>query len=221
VDCGPGRIEVTGAVPPRALILDYGNVLTFPQARNVIAAMASRVGSTVDAFHTAYWEHRHGYDLGDYPAPEYWRRVLTTLRHQTDETGEPELLDWLTARDGDSWMRYREAVWELALRARATRFRTAVLSNMSRELAGAIRHDRALDRWFDAVVVSAEVHCVKPDPRIYSLWLEQLGVVPERALFVDDRPENVRAAAALGIRTVHFQGDGQVATLRAAVGEGR
>lgn len=210
-----------GVAPLTALILDYGNVLTFPQAPDVIAAMASRVGRTVDAFHTAYWEHRHGYDLGDYPAPEYWRRVLISLGRQTEETGEPELLDWLTARDGDSWMRYREVVWEITLRVRERRVATAMLSNMSRELAASIRRDRRLERWFDTVVVSAEVHCVKPDPRIYSLCLEQLEVEPGHALFADDRPENVRAAAALGIRTVHFEGDGQVAVLRAAMEEGR
>jgi putative hydrolase of the HAD superfamily len=211
----------TGVAPLRALILDYGNVLTHPQAPDVIAAMASRLGITVEAFTRAYWEHRHGYDLGEYAAPEYWRRVLASLERPADGAGEPALVEWLTARDGDSWMRYREDVWEIAGRVRERHVGTAMLSNMSGELAAYIRRDRPLERWFDAVVISAEVHLVKPDPRIYHVCLDRLGVAPAQALFVDDRPENVRAAAALGIRTVEFAPDGQVAVIRSAIGAGR
>jgi putative hydrolase of the HAD superfamily len=202
---------------PRALILDYGNVLTFPQPPDVIEAMAGRLDVPVDAFVRAYWQHRHGYDLGDYTDHDYWRRVLTSLGRRTGETGEPELLDWLTARDGESWMRYREDVWAIALGVRARQIRTAMLSNMSTELEACIRRARPLERWFDVVIVSGEVHSVKPEPRIYRLCLERLGLEPAQSLFVDDRPENVSAAIALGMRAVHFGGDGQIAVLRAAL----
>lgn len=202
----------------RALILDYGNVLTWPQSPEIIETMAARLGVTVGAFNAAYWEHRHGYDAGEYPAVDYWRRVLRSLGRRSDESGERALLDWLNERDGDSWMRYRDEVWDIARDVRARRARTAMLSNMGAQLADRIRRDRALDQWFDVVVVSAEVRCVKPDPRIYRLCLEQLDVESAQALFVDDRPDNVTAAAKLGMRTVHFAGADPVAELRKALG---
>jgi putative hydrolase of the HAD superfamily len=202
---------------PRALILDYGNVLTLPQAPDVIEAMAARLGVPVEVFTAAYWEHRHGYDAGEYPVDEYWRRVLSSLGRRPEESDEQALLDWLAGRDADSWMRYRGEVWDLARDARATHVRTAMLTNMSADLAARIRRDRPLDQWFDVVVVSADVRCVKPDPRIYRLCLGQLDVEPAQALFVDDRPENVAEAARLGMRTVHFTGDNPVAGLRKAV----
>jgi putative hydrolase of the HAD superfamily len=201
----------------RALVLDYGNVLTLPQAPDIIAAMASKAGSTPDVFTRAYWEHRRGYDRGDYAAPEYWRRVLTSLGCTPDAHAEPDLLAWLTARDGESWMGYRDEMWDVAARARGLRVRTAMLSNMSRELEDSIRGHRPLERWFDAVIVSAAVRLVKPDPSIYRLCLDRLDVEPAQAVFVDDRPENIAAAAAAGMRTVHFQGDEQVAAVRAAL----
>lgn len=204
---------------PRALILDYGNVLTMPQAPDVIHAMAARLGVTVEAFNAAYWEHRHGYDAGGYPAVEYWRRVLRSLGRRPEDPDERALLDWLNEHDGDSWMRYRDEVWDLARDVRALGVRTAMLTNMGAELADRIRRDRPLDRCFDVVVVSAEVRWVKPDPRIYRLCLEQLDVEPEQALFVDDRPDNVTAAAKLGMRTVHFGGADPVAELRKALSQ--
>jgi len=191
-----------------ALVLDYGNVLTLPQAPDVITAMAARIDVAVDAFTTAYWRHRRGYDAGDYTAPDYWRRVLRSLGRRPGEFGERTLLDWLTERDGDSWMRYRDEVWDLARDVRARGVRTAMLSNMSVELGEYIRRDRSFEAWFGAVVVSGEVRCVKPDPQIYRLCLARLDVAPAQALFVDDRADNIAAAASLGMRTVQLRGRG-------------
>jgi putative hydrolase of the HAD superfamily len=57
----------------------------------------------------------------------------------------------------------------------------------------------------DEVVNSARVGLAKPDPRIYRLAADLAGVHPERCLFVDDTEENVEAASALGMQTVHFR----------------
>ncbi|MGH3745350.1 MAG: HAD-IA family hydrolase, partial [Mycobacteriales bacterium] len=51
----------------------------------------------------------------------------------------------------------------------------------------------------DDLVYSHEVHLAKPDPAIYHLACERLEVEPGEVVFVDDRPENVDAAAGLGM----------------------
>jgi HAD superfamily hydrolase (TIGR01509 family) len=96
-----------------------------------------------------------------------------------------------------------------------------MLTNMSEELADRLRRDRPLDDWFDVVIVSAEVRCAKPDPRVYRLCLDRLDVEAQQALFVDDKPDNVAAAASLGMRTLHFAGAGAIANLREALGLSR
>lgn len=55
----------------------------------------------------------------------------------------------------------------------------------------------------DAFVVSAEEGMSKPDPRIFRIGAERLGVRPERCLFVDDKVRNVEGARAVGMRAVH------------------
>jgi epoxide hydrolase-like predicted phosphatase len=57
---------------------------------------------------------------------------------------------------------------------------------------------------FDALVISAEVKIAKPDPRIYHLALEKLGVQPGEAVFLDDFKENVEGARAVGMQAIHF-----------------
>ena len=44
----------------------------------------------------------------------------------------------------------------------------------------------------------------KPDPAIYLKTAEDLGVSPEDILFIDDREDNIQAAAALGFQTILY-----------------
>ncbi|MGW1207293.1 HAD-IA family hydrolase [Streptomyces cyaneofuscatus] len=67
----------------------------------------------------------------------------------------------------------------------------------------------------DAVVSSAVEQVAKPDPAIYRIAAERAGVPAERCLFVDDRQENVDAAAALGMTGVLYR---EPADLRRALG---
>jgi 2-haloacid dehalogenase len=59
-------------------------------------------------------------------------------------------------------------------------------------------------RLFRGVVVSGVELVTKPDPAIYRVLLDRYGLDPARTLFVDDRADNVDAAARLGFRAVRF-----------------
>ena len=79
--------------------------------------------------------------------------------------------------------------------ARRAGVRTAMLSNSW----GEDRYDRALlAELFDAWVISGEVGLRKPDPAIYELAAERLGLPPAACVFVDDLPGNLKPARALG-----------------------
>lgn len=64
---------------------------------------------------------------------------------------------------------------------------------------------------FQSVLVSGDVGLKKPDPRIFALALDKFGCDPATSLFIDDRRENCRAAAAFGLHTHVFQGPGCLA----------
>jgi putative hydrolase of the HAD superfamily len=67
-------------------------------------------------------------------------------------------------------------------------------------------YDRALlKELFDTSVISAEVHMHKPQPEIYRLAAERLGVAPERCIFVDDLRENCEGAEAVGMTAVRHR----------------
>jgi putative hydrolase of the HAD superfamily len=75
----------------------------------------------------------------------------------------------------------------------------AVVANWDYGLHELLRRHE-LDRWFGAVVVSAEVGAEKPDPAPFRAALERLGVAPDRALHVGDDEVDEQGAAAAGMR---------------------
>ena len=78
-----------------------------------------------------------------------------------------------------------------------------VLSNMPAEVADTIVPYDWL-QLFDGVVVSGAELVIKPDPAIYHVLVDRYGVEPARTIFVDDRADNVDAAAALGFQAIRF-----------------
>jgi 2-haloacid dehalogenase len=79
------------------------------------------------------------------------------------------------------------------------------ITNFSGEFWPPFRDREAalFDRFRD-IVVSGDEGLVKPDPAIYALALKRFGLAGPDAVFVDDVPANVEAAAAAGIHALLF-----------------
>jgi epoxide hydrolase-like predicted phosphatase len=86
---------------------------------------------------------------------------------------------------------------------------TALVSNSWRE------DDYDVDDLFDVIVLSGQLGIRKPDPRIYTHAVEQLGVSPRRCVFVDDIGGNLKPAKALGMATVrHVEASSTISQLK-------
>lgn len=128
---------------------------------------------------------------------DYWREIGPALGLHT-----PEEID-------DFRRRYRtdeainNGVLDLIRHRLHGHYKLAVLSNSPPGLAQWLADWEILDL-FDVVVCSGDEGVVKPDPAIFELTLERLGVVPEEAVFIDDYPGHVEAARALDLYGIHF-----------------
>lgn len=92
------------------------------------------------------------------------------------------------------------------------KYRLFLLSNTSsihitqvNKILEASTGHKKLEELFDKVYVSYEMGMMKPDPNIYLQVLAEQNILAEETLFVDDNADNIKAAAALGIETIHVQ----------------
>lgn len=84
-------------------------------------------------------------------------------------------------------------------------FRLGVVANQHPPVAEALA-EYGVAELFDTIVISEAVGLFKPDPAIFRLGLDNLGVTPDEAIFVGDRPDNdVKPAKALGMCTIRFK----------------
>jgi putative hydrolase of the HAD superfamily len=101
---------------------------------------------------------------------------------------------------------------------KADGLRMAMLTNNVREWEPLWRAMLPVDEIFETVVDSAFVGCRKPEPRIYEITLERIGLPAEACLFIDDLRPNIDGALELGLRAVHFRDSEQaIAEIRAAL----
>jgi epoxide hydrolase-like predicted phosphatase len=87
--------------------------------------------------------------------------------------------------------------------ARAAGIRTGLISN---SVGSDIYDQQVLDELFEAVVISGEVGMHKPQPEIFRLGAEKVGLPPEQCVFVDDLRENCAGAEAVGMTAVLHRG---------------
>jgi putative hydrolase of the HAD superfamily len=196
----------------RALVVDYGEVLSAPPDPAAFAEMARIAGAGLPAFTEAYWRLRPGYDRGELDAPRYWRLVGEASGTEVGEAASGELVE----RDIRLWSRVDSPMlaWANAVAGRG--LPVGLLSNMVAEIGAHLRDTLRLFDRFASVTYSYEVGAAKPDLRVYAHALASLRVAPGDALFVDDRAVNIEAARSVGMHAHRFLGhDGLLAEIDA------
>jgi putative hydrolase of the HAD superfamily len=105
-------------------------------------------------------------------------------------------------------------------RIREAGYRTAALTNnWIRADGGTSTGAQALRREFDVFVESSRAGVAKPDPRIYEVTLEKLGLFPGEAVFLDDIGRNLKPARQMGMATIKVENpEGALAELGALLG---
>lgn len=109
--------------------------------------------------------------------------------------GASEVMDSLDS------LRLRPAMLDAVDRLRAAQIKTAAVTNNWIVDDRPSAADFVADR-FDTVVESVRVGVHKPDPRIYRIALERLGVDAGETIFLDDVGRNLKTARDLGMTTI-------------------
>jgi HAD superfamily hydrolase (TIGR01509 family) len=199
--------------PAAGLILDFGGVLwnmRWDVCRELEDAHGLERGLVFSTlYRTETWraiERGHG-------NPDAWR----TEAHRALEARAGRSLPPLH----DAWRAAQGPIAATAdlVRALRPRYRLGILSNADRTLRDRLRNGLPIYDLFDDVVCSAEVGMAKPEPAIYALACERLGLPPGACVFVDDHEPNIAGAEAVGLRAVLYRVDhgddlrGQLAAL--------
>lgn len=196
-------------MPVRAVICDFGGVLTSPLL-GAFAAFQDDHGISLEQLGTALAAGTDDLD-GRHPLFELEcgriseERFLDLLRNGLEPVlGHRPHLHRFKETYFDALDPNVEMI-ELMAELSGDGHRMALLTNNVREWEPLWRAKLPVDEIFETVVDSAFVGMRKPDREIYELTLSRLeGVAPEECVFIDDTKVNCEAAEELGIAAVHF-----------------
>jgi epoxide hydrolase-like predicted phosphatase len=185
----------------KAVLFDFGGVFTlspFP----VIADAAPEFGLTPEAalemcfgVYDVDGDHPwHRLERGEISLEDARTQLAALAREQEIEVDFLALFGRMGREDPD-----RQTMVEGALEIRRRGLRTALVTNNVAEFGDGWRKMVPVDELFEVIIDSSSVGVRKPDPRIFQLALDALGVAAHEAAFVDDHPGNIRAAEALGM----------------------
>lgn len=140
-------------------------------------------------------------DVGKFSEQEMVSRLGTLLGLDDEQAGE------FLGEHGTQYELNRELT-EFLKRLRP-RYETAILSNVWPDTPKKVQERYHFDELVDIIIYSCEEGIAKPEPGIYHLACERLGVLPEEVVFLDDTAKNVEGARHFGIRAVLFQHNAQ------------
>jgi putative hydrolase of the HAD superfamily len=206
----------------QAVVSDFGGVLTTPLLGSFMAFQDTTGISTEDlgramaAIAEEDGENAlYRLERGDISEAAFLERLAEALEpllgHRPELHRFKEI--YFEALDAN------EPMIELMRELKGEGYRMAMLTNNVREWEPLWRSMLPVDEIFETVVDSGFVGVRKPEPRIYELTLERIGLPGEACLFVDDLAHNCDGARDAGMTAVHFRDNAQaIAEIRAALG---
>ena len=179
-----------------AVIWDLGGVIVRTEDRAPRDALAERLGlSRAELNHIVFEsDARFSAQLGEIDGDAHMQTISEKFGLSL-----PEFRQYLFGGDRVD----KELV--AFIRDLRPKWKTALLSNALSNLRSFLSETWKISDAFDLIVVSAEEGLMKPDPAIYQLTLNRLGVLAHAAVFIDDLAANVQAAVDSGMLGIVFE----------------
>lgn len=182
----------------RAVFFDLGGVIVRTEFQAPRQRLAERLGMEYDDLVKIVFDSDSGIKatMGEISSDDHWDSILKRLKRPASELAvireeffagdivDRTLVDYIRSLRG--------------------KYKTGLISNAWSDLRNFIVREK-FDDAFDKLIISAEVGAAKPEPRIFQIALEQFGVRPNEAVFVDDFLINIEGCEKIGIKGIHFE----------------
>lgn len=182
----------------KAVFFDLGGVIVRTEFQAPRQQLAEKLGMEYDDLSKIVFDSESGLRaaIGEITSADHWASVIQRLKRPASELAL--IRDEFFAGDivDRTLVEY--------IRSLRGNYKTGLISNAWNDLRDFIVREK-FDDAFDKMIISAEVGAVKPGPKIFQIALEQFGVSPHEAVFVDDFYANIKGCEKVGIKGIHFK----------------
>lgn len=181
----------------KALIWDLEGVLMLTDECDLPMKVAKILNAPYEKVREIFFSDvNDSVDLGEITQDQFNQYVVDTLQLPQEKK---HLLEQIVLEDFHIDEELLRTIFEMR-----GKYKMGLLSNFSDDLRPRIDNEWALAKAFDEIIISCEVGLVKPDPKIFNLMLDRLGVEAGESVFIDDRIKNIEGARKMGFHTVFY-----------------
>jgi epoxide hydrolase-like predicted phosphatase len=186
-------------MPIKAIIWDMGGVILNMIDESPRLALAQEFNLPLQKIYSAIFDSQSAMQasIGRITLRQHWQNVGNLLDIEPSALGSFLRRFW--SADGI------DTDLVTFIRTLKLQFRIGLLSNAWDNLRSLIQQEWQIADVFESLVISAEVGLAKPDPRIYQMVLDQLGIQANEAVFLDDLERNIQAARETGLHAIQFR----------------
>jgi epoxide hydrolase-like predicted phosphatase len=189
----------------KAVFFDLGGVIVRTEFQAPREQLAERLGMEYDDLNRIVFDSDSGIKatMGEISSEDHWASVIKRLKRPAAELStiraeffagdivDRPLVDYIRSLRG--------------------KYKTGLISNAWGDLRDFIVREKFEDA-FDKMIISAEVGTAKPEAKIFQIALEQFGVSPNEAVFIDDFLINIEGCEKVGMQGIHFKDPESVLT---------
>jgi epoxide hydrolase-like predicted phosphatase len=182
----------------KVVFFDLGGVIVRTEFQAPRQQLADRLGMDYEDLSRIVFDSDSGLkaSMGEITSADHWASIVQRLKRPASEISlireeffagdivDRTLVDYIRSLRG--------------------KYKTGLISNAWSDLRDFVVREK-FDDAFDKMIISAEVGAVKPEAKIYQFALEQFGVKPKEAVFVDDFYINIEGCEKVGIKGIHFK----------------
>lgn len=188
----------------KAIVFDIGGVLELTPTLNIDTKWEQRLNLEPNELYERLQEVWEGGSLGTISIQQVHEEIGKIMRWDEEQVHEYM---------GDVWMEYLGTPnVELTdyFRGLRPKYKTAIISNSFVGAREKEAEQYGFDTICDFIIYSHEVGLRKPDPKIFELACEKLGLRPEEIIFVDDHAEVYTSAVEMGMHCFEFKDNTQI-----------
>jgi epoxide hydrolase-like predicted phosphatase len=182
----------------KAVFFDLGGVIVRTEFQAPRQQLAERLGMEYDDLSKIVFDSESGIRaaVGEITSADHWAFVVKRLKRPAAELSV--IREEFFAGDivDRTLVEY--------IRSLRGKYKIGLISNAWSDLRDFVMREK-FDDAFDKMIISAEVGAMKPEPKIFQIALEQFGVKPKEAVFVDDFYINIEGCEKVGIKGIHFK----------------
>jgi len=182
----------------KAVFFDLGGVIVRTEFQVPRQQLADRLGMDYDDLNRIVFDSESSgrASIGEITSEEHWTSIVQRLKRPTSELSL--IRDEFFAGDivDRTLVEY--------IRSLRGKYKTGLISNAWGDLREFVVREK-FDDAFDRMIISAEVGAMKPEAKIFQVALEQFGVSPNEAVFVDDFLINIEGCEKVGMQGIHFK----------------